>query len=431
MSFDIFNHKQEWKQLAAFQYLLLFAWVCAFDVVYGWACSHYQIVDEVGLPSIMAAGSGQLLIGALLTLIAGLALHSSRMNVGKFNILYLSLLWLMWLTLLGCVFHKDDITVPLFCFLGYVLALPIYFIKHKISLMWQLIFMLAAIIVILVAQNDFYWANVYGLVVPNTRWRGLWLNPNTYGTIAGLCVLWSMWQIAQSANNINERALKLIHMCVSSALLLVSLLGLYKSQCRAVSWCLVLVFLGSAAYCASVRKLRMSEVLSIMCFGFIVMCALCILHGSMIESRLFRLPSLSDGSIYNRLLCWKYSLNFDLASIVFGKGWGFHQQLVEPLSKVGLHDHRASALNDFVQVTVARGVLGVVLITIIIIRISYVAWKQVIMDNRFFYYMCILGLLALILSASFFNNFILNPALSPVFWAIMFNYEKFSLGRFL
>jgi hypothetical protein len=189
-----------------------------------------------------------------------------------------------------------------------------------------------------------------------TRWTGLWVNPNTFGVLMGVGVVTTVGLILVSIQSGWFRAGKVVFYGVATVLMSIGLLHSYSRgawigfACGLVYLCFRVMGVSRNPQSKAIRWIRRKAV-----HASVIACSLALVsfwHFQNTEDtvvrRAFSVRSLNDFSLRNRFAAYEGALKMMADKPVFGFGWNQPESVyMEYYRPIDVAEGMAIQVNDF------------------------------------------------------------------------------------
>jgi len=350
--------------------------------------------------------------------------HSPSSRVRSF----LLLVWTGWISFIGGTILQDDLSHPFIllvgCAAGFVLANALKNIGHKT------IIVLLVILSLLVVSGclDFFWRN--WSAGHRVRWRGPWINSNTFGAICAISVFWGFFLLDK--HRVSIRKARTRQICPQRRILwwlavlaaVCCALGVLGSKSRTATWGMIALLLAHACLVLFSGRFRRAPIMTwagpLLFVGSYVAYSY-FWPDEKTMARISTLPSTHDLSILHRWRCWKATIDLSLDHPLTGWGWDFLDVLKQREAAIGVTDVRAAMLNNFTQTFATRGIFGLLGLCTVIGCLAYSVGRRIRRQDT----AMPLGMAAgFLFMHMVMNDVIYSMALGPVFWLLYFLAEQ-------
>ncbi len=333
------------------------------------------------------------------------------------------LLWLAWMSWGRVLFHADNLSQSLLLLCGvlwgWVLARNERFLNYWAVIVFHLLFLS----VVALGATDSIWKH-YLAEARILRWRGPWVNPNTFGTVCGIGVFWACLLLNRHGVAIRRRGARVVSPQrialggLTLLLLAACIGGVLGSQSRAALWGAWLILV------LSFFKLRQPALIALVFasgLGLFVSHHLGALgirqSGDGPLKRVVSLPGTADLSWVHRWKCWNAAAGIGFGHPLTGFGWSYPELMQEQKAVIGVTDVRSAMLNNFVQALASRGLPGVVgLVALVLFTLRPTSGGSRQPGEDLFLY----GMFCFLVIQMTFNDIIFSLPLAPVFWLLVF-----------
>lgn len=389
--------------------------LCA-DIIVWRANQFYVLTNEhVGI-RLMSPGVGQFLVTFLLWLLVSVLIFSEfshRASARQKIFISLAIIWLAWLTWLwsAAMYKFEDLSQPIVFLLIIFSAISVKIFSASIRPDVRPCIYGVIVLAFIAGATDCIWSD-FGKAI---RWRGLWINANTFGGFFSLAAWWCLHDYAtrmKQGPNVGMAGNRRTWGCwvFSFILITASFLGVLFSQSRTAAWSIFLICVCILLFKwpGKLKALTLAAGLSALGVTSIVS------SNSVVSgySRLINAPDSMDKSITNRLKCWEAVFEIGVTKPVAGVGWEYMDLLYGAFRPAGLNDIRAGWLNNFTQVFATRGIIGALGLALILVVAIYGNWRESDRWTKFAFG----ALFFLLVTQMIFNDVLFSPALGLLFW---------------